>query len=210
MNVYRRWGKNVLDRTAAFIGLVAVSPVFALVAIAVRWRLGSPVLFRQVRPGLMERPFEMLKFRTMTDERDENGELLPDSERFTSFGRILRRSSLDELPQLWNVARGDMSLVGPRPLFMHYLPYYSERERKRHDVRPGITGLSQVSGRNKLTWEDRLELDVQYAEGASFTLDIKILWETALKVIKRSDVLDAAPQGSLSSYRNKTRETGVA
>lgn len=207
------WGrriKRLFDLSASAVGLTVLSPVLAAVALAVRVKLGRPVFFRQVRPGFEGQPFTMLKFRTMVDARGSDGELLPDAERFTPFGRALRHSSLDELPQLWNVVRGDMSLVGPRPLFMHYLPYYSEREHKRHNVRPGITGLSQVSGRNMLTWEERLEMDVKYAENVSFVLDVEILVKTVLKVIKKSDVLEAAPQGSLSSYRDKTRKVDVA
>lgn len=207
------WGrriKRLFDLSASAVGLAVLSPVLAAVALAVRVKLGRPVFFRQVRPGFEGQPFTMLKFRTMVDARGSDGELLPDAERFTPFGRALRHSSLDELPQLWNVVRGDMSLVGPRPLFMHYLPYYSEREHKRHNVRPGITGLSQVSGRNMLTWEERLEMDVKYAENVSFVLDVEILVKTVLKVIKKSDVLEAAPQGSLSSYRDKTRKVDVA
>lgn len=158
-------------------------------AILVRYKLGSPVLFKQQRPGLHGKPFYLYKFRTMTEERDENGELLPDHLRLTPFGKFLRKFSLDELPQLYNILKGDMSFVGPRPLLMKYLPYYTDREKKRHNVRPGITGLAQVSGRNNLGWDERLELDVKYVENYSFWLDIKIIFLTIKKVLKSEDVV---------------------
>lgn len=158
-------------------------------AILVRWKLGSPVLFKQQRPGLHGKPFYLYKFRTMTDERDEKGELLPDHVRLTPFGQFLRKFSLDELPQLYNILKGDMSFVGPRPLLMKYLPYYTDREKKRHNVRPGITGLAQVSGRNNLGWDERLELDVKYVENYSFWLDLKIIFLTIKKVLKSEDVV---------------------
>jgi sugar transferase EpsL len=158
-------------------------------AILVRYKLGYPVIFKQQRPGLHGKPFYLYKFRTMTDERDENGELLPDHLRLTPFGQFLRKFSLDELPQLYNILKGDMSFVGPRPLLMKYLPYYTDREKKRHNVRPGITGLAQVSGRNNLDWDERLELDVKYVENYSFWLDLKIIFLTIKKVLKSEDVV---------------------
>lgn len=182
--------KRVMDITGAVLGLVLLSPVMLVVAVAIRFSMGSPVLFRQVRPGLHGKPFAMYKFRTMLDLRDEQGVLLPDGLRLTGLGRFLRKTSLDELPELFNVLRGDMSLVGPRPLLMEYLSYYTEREQLRHTVRPGITGLAQVSGRNRLSWDDRLELDVQYVERYTIWLDIRILATTMFKVIKRKDVID--------------------
>ncbi len=188
MQFYRNHGKRALDVVAASLGLLALSVPLGLVACLVRWKLGRPVLFRQERPGLYAKSFRLVKFRTMTDEKDADGHLLPDSVRLTQFGRFLRKTSLDEFPELWNVLKGDMSLVGPRPLLKEYLPFYTEREATRHDVRPGITGLAQVSGRNGLRWDERLELDAQYVERLTFGRDMAILWRTFLSVLKRSGV----------------------
>ena len=163
-------------------------PLLAVVALLVRLRIGAPVLFVQERPGRDGRPFRLVKFRTMTDARDRSGALLPDADRLTRFGRALRSTSLDELPELWTVLRGDMSLVGPRPLLMRYLALYSDRHRRRHAVRPGITGLAQVSGRNAITWEERLDLDVAYVERCSLALDLRILWRTLRSVIQRHGI----------------------
>lgn len=185
---YRRRGKRLLDTTIAGVGLLALSPLVATVALLVRRRLGSPVLFRQPRPGLGGRPFEMVKFRTMRDVRDPDGNPLPDAERLTPFGQFLRSSSLDELPELWNVLRGDMSLVGPRPLLMRYLDRYTPEQARRHEVRPGITGLAQVNGRNAISWEDKFTLDVWYVDHRSLWLDLKILARTALKVVRREGI----------------------
>ncbi len=185
---YPRFGKPLLDRTAAAVGLVVLSPALAALAGVIRWRLGSPVLFRQTRPGLHGRPFEMVKFRTMTDERDADGHLLPDAERLTPFGRFLRGASLDELPELWNVLRGEMSLVGPRPLLMRYLGRYTPEQARRHAVRPGVTGLAQVSGRNALSWEDKFALDLEYVDRVSFGLDVRILLRTLAKVVRREGI----------------------
>lgn len=176
---------------AAFALMVLALPLLILVLL-VRSKLGSPVFFRQVRPGLNGRPFEMVKFRTMTDGRDEHGTLLPDSVRLTPFGRFLRASSLDELPELWNVLRGDMSLVGPRPLLMEYLPLYSPEQARRHDVRPGITGWAQVNGRNAISWEVKFALDVWYVDNRTFWLDIKILFLTVKKVFVREGISHGA------------------
>ncbi|OQP03961.1 sugar transferase [Geobacillus sp. 46C-IIa] len=181
--------KRSFDFIVSLIALAVLSPIMAVTAILVRWKLGSPVLFKQQRPGLHGKPFYLYKFRTMTDERDENGELLPDHLRLTQFGQFLRKFSLDELPQLYNILKGDMSFVGPRPLLMKYFPYYTDREKKRHNVRPGITGLAQVSGRNNLGWDERLELDVKYVENYSFWLDLKIIFLTIKKVLKSEDVV---------------------
>lgn len=167
--------------------LLMALPVLLLAAL-VRYKLGGPVLFRQVRPGLHGQPFTMVKFRTMTDERSADGELLPDGQRLTAFGRFLRASSLDELPELWNVFSGEMSLVGPRPLLMEYLPLYSPEQVRRHDVRPGITGWAQVNGRNALSWEERFKLDVWYVDNRSLWLDLRILWLTVRKVIVREGI----------------------
>ena len=197
--------KRIFDILAAAFGLLLLSPVILIVAWQVSRKLGSPVFFRQTRPGLHGKPFEMVKFRTMRDAFDENGKPLPDSERITPFGRFLRSTSLDELPELWNVLKGDMSVVGPRPLLMEYMDYYTEEEMLRHTVRPGVTGLAQVSGRNALTWEQKLGLDVEYVQKQSLLFDLKIILTTIKKVFKREDILDAAPQGSLSSYRAKQK-----
>ena len=180
--------KRLFDFSVALLILAAVWPLLVLVAVLVRLRLGSPVLFRQQRPGLHARPFYIYKFRTMTDARDAQGELLPDAERLTPLGRLMRRLSLDELPQLLNVLTGKLSLVGPRPLLMEYLPLYSPEQARRHEVRPGITGWAQVNGRNAISWEERFRLDVWYVDHRSFLLDMKILWMTLLKVVKSEGV----------------------
>ncbi|MFT0138663.1 sugar transferase [Alcanivoracaceae bacterium MT1] len=180
--------KRLMDILGSFFGLVLLSPVLIVVSILVRLKLGSPILFQQVRPGLGGKPFNMMKFRTMTDERDASGELLSDDVRLTKFGSFLRSTSLDELPELINVLKGDMSLVGPRPLLMEYLPLYSERQYRRHEVRPGITGWAQINGRNALSWDEKFELDVWYVENRSLWLDIKILFLTVLKVVKRDGI----------------------
>ena len=188
MNLYRKFGKRALDVTSATLGLLVLSPLLAILALLVRWRLGTPVLFRQQRPGLHGKPFMLIKFRTMTDARDADGNLLPDAERLTPFGKFLRKSSLDELPELYNVLKGEMSLVGPRPLLMEYLPLYSPEQARRHDVRPGITGWAQINGRNALTWEKKFELDVWYVDHLSFFLDITALFRTVLGVLKREGI----------------------
>ena len=180
--------KRLLDILAASSGLLLLSPVLLLLAVCVRSRIGRPVFFRQRRPGLGGRAFEMIKFRTMTEARDDQGELLPDAERLPAFGRFLRSTSLDELPELWNVLRGDMSLVGPRPLLMEYLPLYSAEQARRHEVRPGITGWAQVNGRNALSWEEKFELDVWYVDHRSLWLDLRILWLTLSKVLRREGI----------------------
>lgn len=176
-------GKRLLDLAISIPVLVAAAPLMAAIGCVVRLKMGSPVVFRQLRPGFREQPFEMFKFRTMNDKRDADGELLPDGERLTTLGSFMRRTSLDELPELINVFRGQMSIVGPRPLRMEYLPYYTERERMRHSVLPGITGLAQVSGRNLIDWDKRLELDAQYAENVSLLLDLKILFKSVAVVL---------------------------
>lgn len=198
-SVYRRFGKPFLDRTAAAVGLVVLAPVLGVVAGLVRAKLGSPVLFSQTRPGLHGRPFTMHKFRTMTDARGPDGALLPDAERLTDFGRFLRASSLDELPELWDVLRGEMSLVGPRPLLMQYLDRYTPEQARRHEVRPGITGLAQVSGRNALSWDDKFALDVAYVERASLRLDLWILWQTVARVFRREGI-SAAGQATMPEF----------
>jgi lipopolysaccharide/colanic/teichoic acid biosynthesis glycosyltransferase len=192
---------RALDVAGAAFGLVLAAPLMLMAAIGIRLNMGSPVLFRQRRLGRFERPFTLLKFRTMRPPEDGDGRPLAPSQRLTPTGRLLRQLSIDELPQLWNVLRGDMSLVGPRPLYVEYLPYYTERERKRHLARPGLTGLAQISGRNRAQWDDRLELDVQYVEARSLSLDLAIIMKTVIRVLRREDVMDAAIQGSLAKHR---------
>lgn len=180
--------KRIFDVIVASLALLLLSPIIVIVAWKARWTLGSPVLFRQVRPGKEGKPFEMVKFRTMRDANDEEGKPLPDEQRMTPFGNWLRSTSLDELPELWNVVKGDMSLVGPRPLLMEYLPLYSKEQYRRHEVRPGVTGWAQVNGRNALSWEDKFKLDVWYVDHQSFWLDIKILLLTVKKVLVRDGI----------------------
>jgi lipopolysaccharide/colanic/teichoic acid biosynthesis glycosyltransferase len=180
--------KRTIDILVSALGLLVLAPLLMGLVILVRVKLGSPVFFKQARPGLFGRPFDMLKFRSMTSEKDQEGNLLPDDQRLTKFGRFLRASSMDELPGLWNVLIGNMSLVGPRPLLMEYLPLYSADQAKRHNVRPGITGWAQVNGRNTLSWEDKFILDVWYVEHQSTWLDIKILFLTVLKVVKKEGI----------------------
>lgn len=180
--------KRLLDIIIASIALILLSPLYAFVAYKVKKNLGSPVLFRQVRPGLHGKPFEMIKFRTMKDAVDKQGNPLPDSERLTPFGQMLRSTSLDEMPELWNVIKGDMSIVGPRPLLMEYLPLYSPEQAKRHDVRPGMTGHAQVNGRNAIGWEEKFKLDTWYVENQSIWLDFKIMFKTVHKVLAKDDI----------------------
>ncbi|MDP8240575.1 MAG: sugar transferase [Candidatus Hatepunaea meridiana] len=180
--------KRFIDILAAFLGLLLLLPFLLVISLIIRLKMERPVLFKQSRPGLKEKPFTIFKFRTMSGERMSDGTLLPDVQRLTAFGQFLRKTSMDELPELWNVLIGDMSLIGPRPLLMKYLPYYTNRERARFLVRPGITGLAQVMGRNTLDWDERLELDVQYIENTSFVLDIKLLVKTVAIILKRENV----------------------
>ncbi|ENY74786.1 undecaprenyl-phosphate galactose phosphotransferase [Pseudomonas putida TRO1] len=191
--------KRLFDVVAAVAGLALLSPVIAIVAILVRRKLGSPVLFRQVRPGLHGKPFEMVKFRTMRDAVDSQGNPLPDAQRMTRFGSFLRSSSLDELPELWNVVKGDMSLVGPRPLLMEYMSLYDAEQRRRHDVRPGVTGWAQINGRNALSWEEKFKLDVWYVDNRTFGLDLKILFLTVKKVIVK-DGISAQGEVTMSKF----------
>lgn len=186
--IYARYIKRILDILLSGCALIVLSPVLLIVAVLVRAKLGSPVIFCQERPGKNEKIFKMYKFRSMTDARDENGELLPDEVRLTKFGRALRATSLDELPELWNIFKGDMSIVGPRPLLVKYLPLYNEEQRHRHDVRPGLTGLAQVNGRNLSSWEDRFAHDVDYVNHVSFALDVKIIFMTVRCVFAREGI----------------------
>lgn len=188
--MYAKYIKRMLDFLIALVGLAVASPILLIVAVLVRTKLGSPVLFAQERPGKDEKIFKLYKFRSMSDARDEQGNLLPDKDRLTPFGKMLRATSLDELPELFNILKGDMSLIGPRPLLVSYLPWYTEREQLRHTVRPGLTGLAQVSGRNSLVWDKRLEKDVEYVEHLSFMMDLKILFMTVKKVVCKDDVAE--------------------
>jgi sugar transferase EpsL len=194
--------KRALDLSLTVPALILLSPVLAVLALVVRWRMGSPVLFRQGRPGLGGRPFTMLKFRTMTDARDERGELLPDHARLETTGRFLRRASLDELPALWCVVRGDMSLVGPRPLLMQYLERYSPEQARRHEVKPGITGWAQINGRNAISWEQKFACDVWYVDHRSLWLDLKILALTVWKVV-RGEGVTAAGHATMPEFRGE-------
>lgn len=180
--------KRLLDIAASSAALVILSPIYAVVGYKIKKNLGSPVLFRQTRPGLDGKPFEMVKFRTMTDATDSEGNLLPNSERLTPFGNTLRATSLDELPELWNVLKGDMSLVGPRPLLMEYIPLYNEEQARRHKLRPGITGWAQVNGRNAISWDEKFKLDAWYVDNQSLLLDVKILIKTVKKVLIKEDI----------------------
>lgn len=187
---YERFIKRPLDCVLSSLALIVLSPVIGVTALLVRTKLGSPVLFKQERPGKDEKIFSIYKFRSMTDERDENGELLPDDVRLTKFGKILRVTSLDELPELFNIAKGDMAIIGPRPLLVRYLPYYTEEERHRHDVRPGLTGMSQVHGRNYSSWQDRFSYDLSYVNKITFLGDVKIIFDTVKAVLSHSGVAD--------------------
>lgn len=186
--IYRRYIKRPMDFILSLIAIIVLSPVLLTVAILVKINLGSPVIFKQQRPGLNEKIFTLYKFRTMTDERDEKGELLPDSERLTKFGRLLRATSLDELPELFNILKGDMSIVGPRPLLIQYLPLYNHHQKRRHEVRPGLSGLAQISGRNAINWEEKFNLDVEYVENINFLNDLRIIFLTSKKVFVREGI----------------------
>lgn len=188
MVMYRKYIKRLLDIIISLTALIILSPIMLVVAILVRCKLGTPVIFHQDRPGYQEKVFKLCKFRSMTDERDAEGNLLPDEVRLTKFGKMLRATSLDELPELWNILKGDMSLIGPRPLLVKYLPLYNEFQKHRHDVKPGLTGWAQVNGRNSISWEERFEMDVYYVNNQSFLLDLKILFKTVAVVFKHSDI----------------------
>ena len=206
---YEVYAKRVLDIVLSGGALLVLWPVMAVVALLVRSKLGSPVIFCQERPGRDEQIFKLYKFRSMSDARDENGELLSDEVRLTKFGRLLRSTSLDELPELWNIFRGDMSLVGPRPLLVEYLPYYTEEERHRHDVRPGLTGLAQVNGRNALSWEQKFAYDLAYVEDITLRKDLAIMFDTVKKVVSRADISVDTQQaeGNLAKIRAAANKT---
>lgn len=201
--VYEKVLKRPFDAILSFIALLVLSPIVIIISILVRIKLGAPILFTQNRPGKNEKVFKLYKFRTMTDKRDSNGNLLPDAERLTSFGSLLRKTSLDELPELFNILRGDMSIVGPRPLLVRYLPYYTEEERARHTVRPGLTGLAQINGRNMVKWEHRLAFDIQYVNRITFWGDVKIILKTVGKVFKHEDI--AVDTDTVESYLDVER-----
>ena len=186
--IYKRFIKRPMDIVLSLLAIIILSPVLLIVALLVRVKLGSPVIFKQKRPGLNEKIFTLYKFRTMTNEKDENGELLPNGIRLTKLGRILRATSLDELPELFNILKGDMSIIGPRPLLIEYLPLYNEKQKHRHDVRPGLSGLAQVNGRNAISWDEKFDYDVEYVESISFLLDVKLIVQTFFKVFRREGV----------------------
>jgi lipopolysaccharide/colanic/teichoic acid biosynthesis glycosyltransferase len=202
--IYRRFLKRPMDFILSLMAIIFLSPVLIIVAILVRLKLGSPVLFKQKRPGLNEKIFTMYKFRTMTDEKDESGELLLDSVRLTKFGRLLRSTSLDELPELFNILKGDMSIVGPRPLLIQYLELYNEHQKRRHEVRPGLSGHAQVNGRNAISWEDRFNLDVEYVDNVSFIGDWKIIFLTIKKVFVKEGISSGTSE-TMEAFRGSQR-----
>ena len=203
--MYAKYIKRILDFTLSLLALIVLAIPMLIIYILVRVKLGKPAIFKQQRPGKDEKIFTLYKFRTMTDARDEEGNLLPDSKRLTKFGKMLRSTSLDELPELINILKGDMAIVGPRPLLVEYLEYYTEEERHRHDVRPGLTGLAQINGRNSISWEEKFKDDIQYVNNVTFIEDIKIILQTVKKVIKKDDVLmgKELPFGKLNEIRSK-------
>ena len=201
--LYEKYFKRLVDIVCSLAAIILLSWLYIIVAVLVRIKLGSPVIFCQRRPGKDEKIFKLYKFRTMTDERDEKGELLPDEVRLTEFGKILRASSLDELPELFNILKGDMSIIGPRPLLVSYLPWYTEEEKHRHDVRPGLSGLAQVNGRNFVDWDRRLQFDIEYVKKITFLGDVKIIFMTIASVLKKSDVAVVTDdvEGNLAEIR---------
>lgn len=204
--IYRRYFKRPMDFILSLIAIIVLSLVLLVVAVLVRTKLGSPVIFKQKRPGLNEKIFTLYKFRTMTDEIDKFGELLPDSVRLTKFGKFLRSTSLDELPELFNILKGEMSVIGPRPLLVEYMPLYNEHQKSRHDVRPGLSGLAQVSGRNAISWEDKFDLDVEYVNNVSFLLDWKIIFLTLKKVFVREGI-NSETSVTVEPFKGSTKES---
>ncbi|MBE6912388.1 MAG: sugar transferase [Ruminococcaceae bacterium] len=206
--MYKRFFKRPIDIFCALLAITVFSWLYIIVAILVRIKLGSPILFKQERPGKDGKIFKLYKFRSMTDEKDENGELLPDDVRLTKFGRFLRKTSLDELPEAFNILKGDMSVIGPRPLAVKYLPYYTAEEMHRHDVRPGLSGLAQVKGRNALQWEERFAYDLEYVRNISFFFDVKIVFMSAMKMLKRSDIVERGTGTVIDfdEYRKQQKE----
>ena len=201
--LYEKYFKRLVDIVCSLAAIILLSWLYIIVAVLVRIKLGSPVIFCQQRPGKDKKIFKLYKFRTMTDERDEKGELLPDEVRLTEFGKMLRASSLDELPELFNILKGDMSIIGPRPLLVSYLPWYTEEEKHRHDVRPGLSGLAQVNGRNFVDWDRRLQFDIEYVNKITFFGDVKIIWMTIANVLKKSDIAVVTDdvEGNLAEIR---------
>lgn len=206
--MYKKYIKRILDFILSLIALIILSPVLLIVIILARIKIGKKIFFTQRRPGLNEKIFKLYKFKTMTDARDENGELLPDDKRLTKFGKILRSTSLDELPELINILKGDMSIVGPRPLLEEYLPFYNEEQKHRHDVRPGLTGLAQVSGRNAISWEEKFKKDIEYIEKISFIEDLKIILLTVKKVFKREGI-SSETSATMEKFRGSEEKTNV-
>ena len=196
--MYAKYIKRMLDYILSLISLIVLSPLMLIIGLLVRIKLGKPIIFKQKRPGKNEKIFTLYKFRTMTDEKDQNGNLLPDAERLTKFGKTLRSTSLDELPELWNILKGEMAIVGPRPLLVEYLPLYNEKQKHRHDVRPGLTGLAQISGRNTIDWEEKFEEDIEYIQNVNFVTDCKIVFKTVSKVLKKEGI-------SRYKYRNNEK-----
>lgn len=196
--------KSLFDKTLAIVLIILFSPIYIVVSLLIWWKMGRPILFRQKRPGYKEKIFGIYKFRTMTNEKDINGELLADGQRLVGVGKFIRSVSLDELPQLFNVLKGEMSFVGPRPLLVEYLPLYNDEQKRRHDAKPGITGWAQVNGRNAISWEQKFELDAWYVDNQSFWLDMKILWMTFLKVVKRSDI-SSSSSATMEKFRGNTK-----
>ena len=198
--MYKRYGKRLVDIICALAAIVVFSWLYIIVAVLVKVKLGSPVLFKQERPGREGKIFTLYKFRTMTDKKDEKGELLPDNERLTGFGKLLRKTSLDELPEAFNILKGDMSVVGPRPLLVKYLPLYNEHQKRRHEVRPGLSGLAQVSGRNAISWEDKFDLDVEYVDNITFWGDVKIILKTVLSAFIKKEGISAEGQATIGEF----------
>lgn len=207
--MYRIFVKRILDIFCAILAFIVFGWLYIIIAILVRVKLGSPVIFKQKRPGKDEKIFELCKFRSMTNAKDDNGRLLPDEKRLTRFGRILRSTSLDELPEAWNILKGDMSIVGPRPWAVSYLKYFTPEEHRRHEVRPGLTGLAQVHGRTAANWNERLKYDIDYVNQVSFINDLKIVGMTVKKFIAREDIVEAGCQGDFSDYRRQQWEEGI-
>ena len=204
--MYKHIFKRPIDIFCALAAIIVFSWLYIIVAVLVRVKLGSPVLFKQPRPGKNEKIFNLYKFRTMTDEKDENGNLLPDEVRLTKFGKFLRATSLDELPEAFNILKGDMSVIGPRPLLVKYLDEYNDRQKRRHEVRPGLSGLAQVNGRNAITWEQKFEYDVQYVDNITFWGDFKILWLTVWKAFAKRDGISAEGEATMGEFKNKEKE----
>ena len=207
--MYKKYIKRIIDILCALLAITIFSWLYIIVAVLVRVKLGSPVIFKQERPGLNGKVFKLYKFRTMTDKRDEEGNLLPDDVRLTKFGKLLRKTSLDELPEAFNILKGDMSVIGPRPLLVQYLPLYNERQKRRHEVRPGLSGLAQVNGRNAISWEEKFEYDVKYVDSISFMLDVKIIFLTVWKAFVKEEGISAEGQATMEFFTGSKSEEKV-